>query len=141
MTYPWSQLQRIFALSLTHTHTYIHCRGTTFVWHTQRSATPAATHLIFSLSHTRAHTQRYYIYMAYSTKRNASCNKPNGVTITFKPKMNGYVRSWEVFCNTLQHTATHCNILQHIATYCNTLQHTDDATITFQPKMNGCARN
>ena len=29
-----------------------------------------------------------------------------------------------VYCNTLQHTATHCNTLQHTATHCNTLQHT-----------------
>ena len=25
-----------------------------------------------------------------------------------------------VYCNTLQHTATHCNTLQHTATHCNT---------------------
>ena len=29
-----------------------------------------------------------------------------------------------LYCNTLQHTATHCNTLQHTATHCNTLQHT-----------------
>jgi len=29
-----------------------------------------------------------------------------------------------VFCNTLQHTATHCNTLQYTATHCSTLQHT-----------------
>jgi len=27
-----------------------------------------------------------------------------------------------VYCDTLQHTATHCNTLQHTATHCNTLQ-------------------
>jgi len=49
-----------------------------------------------------------------------------------------------MYCNTLQHTATHCNtrktsharldvlthVLQHTATHCNTLQHTHDIVFT-----------
>jgi len=31
--------------------------------------------------------------------------------------------AFQVYCNTLQHTATHCNTLQHTATRCHTLQH------------------
>ena len=27
--------------------------------------------------------------------------------------------SHHIYCNTLQHTATHCNTLQHTATHCN----------------------
>ena len=30
-------------------------------------------------------------------------------------------RMHSLYCNTLQHTATHCNTLQHTATHCNTL--------------------
>jgi len=42
------------------------------------------------------------------------------------PRLTG-----EVYCNTLQHTATHCNTL-HTATHCNALQHTTTHCNTLQ---------
>ena len=46
-----------------------------------------------------------------------------------------------LFCNTLQHTATHCSILQHsvtLASYCNTLQHTATHYNTLQHTATHC---
>jgi len=43
-----------------------------------------------------------------------------------------------LYCDTLQHTATHCNILQHTATHCNTLQLTATHCNTLQHTATHC---
>jgi len=44
-----------------------------------------------------------------------------------------------VYCNTLQHTATHCNTLQYTAKHYNTLQHTATHCNTLQQTTTHCA--
>jgi len=44
---------------------------------------------------------------------------------------------YNMYCNTLQHTATHCNTLQHTATHCNTLPYKPGASPNGGPACSG----
>jgi len=43
-----------------------------------------------------------------------------------------------MYCNTLQHAATHCNTLQHAATHCNSLRHNTTHCNTLQHTAPHC---